>query len=584
MKKNILMVYPEIPDTYWSFKHTLPMIGKKAVIPPLGLMTVAAILPEGYNVKLVDMNVTGLDEDDIIDSDLVFISAMIIQKESFNRVVEICNRLGKKVVAGGPYPSSSHEKIKGVDYFVLNEAEITLGDFVRDYEKGEPQKIYSSDERPDLELTPVPRFDLIDINVYTNLALQYSRGCPFNCEFCDIIEMFGRKPRTKSVEKFLEELDAAYETGYTGSLFIVDDNFIGNRRKVRELLRGVYRWQEEKGFPFRFFTEVSIDIAHDHELLELMASAGFDMLFIGIETPDTEGLKHAQKGQNLKGNLLESVKRIQGYGMEVTAGFIVGFDTDTEDIFQRQIDFIQNAGIPIAMVGMLLALPNTQLFRRLKREGRLTERETAGNNTHELQLNFIPKMDEKVLVEGYNRIISEIYTPEKYFKRAATLIERFPREQRIKSSITFTSLTYFARSLKTQLFSSYGKLYAKFLLSILIKKPGRFVDAVTMAVKGHHFFCLTDDIMKSVWFSNELNAAMEKLKEYIKSLNIKRGTDRLGELKSYVQMLQGGILARYRELGIRVQNYQRDSLDEFTAYCINVIARYGGQVIHDTEA
>jgi radical SAM superfamily enzyme YgiQ (UPF0313 family) len=584
MKKTILMVYPEIPDTYWSFKHTLPMIGKKAVIPPLGLMTVAAILPECYDIRLVDMNVTELEEDDIIKSDLIFISAMIIQKESFNRVVETCNRLEKKVVAGGPYPSSSYDKIEGVDYFVLNEAEITLGEFIRDYENGEPSKVYSSDVRPDLDLAPVPRFDLIDINVYTNLALQYSRGCPFNCEFCDFIEMFGRKPRTKSVDKFLEELDAAYATGYTGSLFIVDDNFIGNRRKVKELLRGISRWQEERGHPFRFFTEVSIDVSHDHELLELMAGAGFDMLFIGIETPDAESLKHAQKGQNLKGNLLESVKRIQGYGLEVTAGFIVGFDTDREDIFQRQIDFIQSAGIPVAMVGMLLALPNTQLFRRLKKEGRLYEKETGGNNTHELQLNFKPKMDEKKLIEGYNRIISEIYSPENYFKRSARLIEHFPEKARIKSSIDFTSLLYLARSLKTQLFSSYGKWYAKFLISMLVKKPGRFADAVTLAIKGHHFFCLTDDIMKSVSFPNELTAAMQKLKDYMKSLNIKRGVDRVSELKSYVLMLQTGIQGRYRALGERVQVYQKDSLNEFTSYCRNVIARYGGQVIHDTEA
>ncbi len=572
MEKNILMVYPEIPDTYWSFKHTLPMIGKKAVIPPLGLMTVAAILPESYKVKLVDMNVTGLLEDDIRNADLVFVSAMIIQKESFNRVVGICNRLGKKVVAGGPYPSSSHEKIEGVDYFVLNEAEITLREFIRDYENGEPLKIYSSDEKPDIDETPLPRFDIIDIDKYTNLALQYSRGCPFNCEFCDIIEMFGRKPRTKSVETFLRELDAVHETGFTGSLFIVDDNFIGNKRKVKELLRGIVGWQKEKGFPFRFFTEASIDLARDDELLELLVAAGFDMLFMGIETPDAEGLKHAQKGQNLKGDLLESVKKIQKHGLEVTAGFIVGFDTDGEDIFQRQIDFIESAGIPIAMVGMLIALPNTQLYRRLKREGRLTENETGGNNTHELHVNFIPRMDEKLLVEGYNRIISEIYTPEKYFKRCAGLIERFPKKPEVESSISITSLKHLARSLKTQAFSSYGKWYRKFLLSVLIKKPGRFVDAVTLAMKGHHFFCLTDDIIKSVSFTNELNAAMQKLRD-ITSLNIIKGADKVAELKTYVHLLQTGIHNKYRALGERVQNYQRESLNEFTSYCRNVIAQ-----------
>jgi len=313
------MIYPEIPTTFWSFKYALPFIDCKSSMPPLGLLTVAALLPDDYEIKLIDMNVKVLEEADIINSDLIFISAMIIQKESFEKAVKLCKDLDKPVVAGGPYPTSSSEELKNVDYLVLNEAEITLPEFIRDYEKGEPKRIYTSDNKADITKTPLPRYDLLDnVNDYTYLALQFSRGCPFNCEFCDIIEMFGRKHRSKNIDQFINEIQCVYDTGYRGSLFIVDDNFIGNKNSVKKLLRKILEWQERHNFPFTLFTEASINLAHDDEIMDLMFLSGFSSVFIGIETPDENTLSVTQKEQNLRHDIFESIKKIQCHGLEVT--------------------------------------------------------------------------------------------------------------------------------------------------------------------------------------------------------------------------------------------------------------------------
>ncbi|HQL83885.1 MAG TPA: radical SAM protein, partial [Spirochaetota bacterium] len=361
MKRKILLVYPEIPATYWSFKYVMPFVGHKSLMPPLGLITVAAMLPEDYDLRLIDMNIQELNGEDITAADLVFVSAMIVQKESFHKVVRMCNRYGVPVVAGGPYPTTGHESIRGVDHFVLNEGEITLPRFIADLEAGRPQKIYRDETKPDITKTPPPRFDLLDLGAYGSMAVQSSRGCPFNCEFCDIIEMFGRVPRYKLPEQFIREMDLLYETGYRGSLFIVDDNFIGNKKKVRELLDHIIEWQKSRNYPFSLYTEASINLAEDDGLLDRMVAAGLDMVFIGIETPVQETLEHTNKMQNTKSDIIESISKIQEKGIEVMGGFIVGFDTDPENIFDLQIEFIQKAGIPLAMIGTLIALPGTQL-------------------------------------------------------------------------------------------------------------------------------------------------------------------------------------------------------------------------------
>jgi radical SAM superfamily enzyme YgiQ (UPF0313 family) len=471
--KNVLMIYPEIPSTYWSFKHSLPFIKKKSLMPPLGLMTVAAILPDTYRIRIIDMNVEALADSDILESDIVFISAMIVQKESFAKTVSRCKSLGKPVVAGGPYPTSSHESIEGVDYFILDEGEVTIPDFIRDFENGCARSVYRAAEKPDIQKTPVPRFDLIDTNNYANMAIQFSRGCPFDCEFCDIVEMFGHKPRVKSPKQFLRELDALYDTDFMGPVFIVDDNFIGNRREATVLLRELVAWQKEHNFPYNFFTEASINIAAENELLDLMVETGFNMVFIGIETPDSKTLSSISKGQNVRHNLLDSIIKIQEHGIEVSGGFIVGFDTDTDDIFERQIEFIQKSGIAMAMTGLLIALPGTRLYRRLEKEGRL-ERESNGNNTNQLELNFTPFMDKTKIFTGYTHIIKTVFSPKQYFKRAMNFYSRIPYSRPIGRKLAPYDLLALGRSLVRQSFSSYGWRYLRFLISALIKKSGKF--------------------------------------------------------------------------------------------------------------
>src|SRR5215468_5326145 len=422
-----LLVYPEFPDTYWSFRHALSFEGKRSAYPPLGLLTVSAMLPETWERRLVDMNIQPLKPSDIKWADVVFASAMLVQKDSLRRVVELCKAAGKLVVIGGPYVTTSAGDLPQADHIFLGEAETTLPEFLRDIERGVAKRVYQAAERPALSAAPIPDFQLADLRRYSAMSVQYSRGCPFQCEFCDIIEIYGRVPRTKSNKQILAELDALFRTGWRGSVFIVDDNFIGNKRNVKKLLPALIAWSKKNGFPFTFMTEASVNLAEDDALLKMMEDAGFRRIFLGIETPVEESLKEAQKGQNTHRDLLESVHRIQSYGMEVMAGFIVGFDNDPEDIFELQMKFIRESGIPLAMVGLLAALPDTQLWRRLEKEDRLLKM-SDGNNT-DCTLNFIPKMNSAVLIEGYKQIVRNIYSPREYYLRALDCLSRFHKDR-----------------------------------------------------------------------------------------------------------------------------------------------------------
>src|SRR5438128_3285936 len=418
---KVLLVNPEFPDTYWSFRHALPFEGKRSAFPPLGLLTVSALLPASWERRLVDLNVRKLKSSDIEWADIVFATAMLVQKDSLRSVVKRCKAAGKRVVIGGPYITTTIEALPEADHIFLGEAETTLPQFVKDLEHGEAKRSYQAPEKPPLSITPIPHFHLADLKRYSAMSVQYSRGCPFNCEFCDIIEIYGRVPRTKSNQQMISEFDALRDLGWRGTVFIVDDNFIGNKKNVRQLLPDLAQWQKRNGHPFSLITESSVNLADDGPLLNSMREAGFRRVFLGIETPVEESLKEAQKSQN-RGNLLESVKKIQRHGMEVMAGFIVGFDNDPEDIFERQIDFIRESAIPLAMVGLLTALPDTQLWRRLEKEGRLLG-ESSGNNTN-CSLNFVPKMDPARLVEGYQSIMRTIYSPREYYQRALACLTR----------------------------------------------------------------------------------------------------------------------------------------------------------------
>src|SRR5215813_5245595 len=392
---KILLVNPEFPETYWSFRHALPFEGKRCAFPPLGLLTVSALLPKSWNRRLVDLNIEKLQSSDIEWADMVFATAMLVQKDSLRDVVKRCKAQGKRVVLGGPYVTSTREELPPADHLFRGEAETTLPQFVADLARGEAKPVYQAPERPALSITPVADFGLAKMKRYSAMSVQYSRGCPFSCEFCDIIEIYGRVPRTKSNQQMLAEFDALRDLGWRGTVFIVDDNFIGNKKNVRKLLPELAKWQKQNGYPFSLITESSINLADDEQLLECMRDAGFRRVFIGIETPVEESLHEAQKTQN-RGNLVDSVRKIQSYGMEVMAGFIVGFDNDPADIFQRQIDFIRRSEIPLAMVGLLNALPDTQLWKRLEREGRLLG-EASGNNTT-CSFNFKTRLDPAFLI------------------------------------------------------------------------------------------------------------------------------------------------------------------------------------------
>ena len=413
---NILLVYPKYPVSFWSFKYSLKFIFKKAAFPPLGLLTIAALLPREWQKKVVDMNTMVLKEKDIIWADYVFISAMVVQKKSAKEVIKLSQELGKKVVVGGPLFTTEPEQFEEADHLLLNEAEVSLPAFLEDLSRGQAKKIYATDKFTDITKTPLPLWDLIDLKKYSSMGLQYSRGCPFDCEFCDITFLDGHEPRTKNRWQIAMELDALYLRGWRGSLFIVDDNFIGNKKKLKtEILPVIIAWQKGRKYPFSLFTEVSINLSDDEELVALMVEAGFKKVFIGIETPDEAGLSECGKKQNMNRDLFSCVKKLQNLGLEVMAGFIVGFDSDKPSIFKNQINFIQKSGITSAMVGLLNAPKGTRLYNRLKIENRLRQ-DFTGNNT-DVSINFEPKMNKEDLLVGYRKIIKTIYSPKEHYKR-----------------------------------------------------------------------------------------------------------------------------------------------------------------------
>ncbi|MDQ7825468.1 MAG: B12-binding domain-containing radical SAM protein [Candidatus Eremiobacteraeota bacterium] len=492
---KVLLVYPQYPVTFWSFTHVLKFISKKAAFPPLGLLTVAALLPPSWEKKLVDMNVTPLNDSDIAWADYVFIGAMIVQKDSVRPIIARCRELGKKVVAGGPLFTTGHDQFEGVDHFVLGEAEITLPRFLEDLEKGEAAPLYASQERPDINKTPVPQWDLIRMKDYAFMAVQYSRGCPFNCEFCDITLMNGRVPRTKAPLQTMTELDALYERGWRGQVFIVDDNFIGKKKEVRVLLSELKKWMQERKNPFTFLAEASIDLADDDELMKTMAEANFQRVFVGLETPVEESLHECCKFQNKGRDLVSIVKKIQNHGMEVLGGFIVGFDNDPPSVFERQISFIQKSGVVTAMVGILTALPGTILHSRLLKENRLLKG-SSGDNV-DGTLNFIPQMSKGSLIEGYLKILRTIYSPKEYYERILTFLKEYrpaqlPRVQWVELKALVKSFWYIG------VVGNSRKYYWKLIAWSLLRRPKLFPKAVTLAICGFHLQKIADDLLSRV--------------------------------------------------------------------------------------
>ncbi len=485
---NILLVYPHYPDTFWSLRHTLRIISKKAAFPPLGLLTVSSMLPKEWDKKLIDMNVTHLTDKDIKWADYVFISAMVVQRESVKEVIKRCKRLNAKIVAGGPLFTSEFESFDDVDHMVLNEAEITLPLFLSDLGKGCAKHIYTSEERPDVRTTPIPAWNLLDMKKYATMSIQYSRGCPFDCEFCDIVVLNGHKVRTKRKDQILAELDALYDRGWRDGVFIVDDNFIGNKRQLKEeILPAIINWQEERKNPYSLSTQLSINLADDEDLMQAMAKAGFDCVFVGIESPNEESLAECNKHQNEGRDLVASVKKMQNHGFQVQAGFILGFDSDPDTVFKSQINFVQKSGIVVAMVGLLNAPRGTKLHKRLEKENRLLEKVT-GDNT-DCSMNFIPKMDSEKLVNGYKSVLKNIYSPKQYYKRVETFLKQYkPQRKRGLSRLEMWHIWALTRSIWFLGIVDRGRWhYWKFLSSTLVRRPRSFPMSVTLAIWGIHF-------------------------------------------------------------------------------------------------
>lgn len=415
-----LLLYPQFPQSFWSYDRFMKMAGLKAVIPPLGIITVAALLPQEWEIRFYDRNVNPETAEDWKWCDLVILSAMLVQKPDFHSLIQKAVQLGKKVAVGGPYPTSVPQDAldSGAHYLVLDEGELTVPQFLDAIAQGKSQGIFRTTEKPDVTLSPIPRFDLLQRDAYFMMAVQFSRGCPFNCEFCDIITLYGRKPRTKEPSQTLAELQTLYDLGWRGSLFVVDDNFIGNQRNVKRFLRELIPWMQKHNYPFSFMTEASVNLAEDDELLHLMVEAGFYAVFLGIETPDQDSLQVTQKFQNTRNPLLEACRQINEAGLLIYAGFILGFDGERSGAGERIQAFVEQTSIPQPMLGLLQALPNTALWNRLRGEQRLLEgigvTEVGDQNT---LMNFTPTRPVSEIAQEYVEGFWTLYEPANYLRR-----------------------------------------------------------------------------------------------------------------------------------------------------------------------
>jgi radical SAM superfamily enzyme YgiQ (UPF0313 family) len=483
---KVLLIYPEYPATFWSFKHALPFINKKVSLPPLGLLTVASLIPKDWEKKLVDLNAVTLKDADIEWADYVFISAMVVQRKSTKEVIRRAKLFGKPVVAGGPLFTNQYSDFEYVDCFVLNEGEVTIPIFLKDLESNTIKHIYESDEKPDLSRTPVPDWSLINSEYYSSLSMQISRGCPHSCDFCDIIIMNGRVPRLKSPTQVIEEMDALYNYGWRGGVFIVDDNFIGNKTEATLILEKIVQWMAEKKRPFTLFTEASINLADDEKMLSLMQRANFDCVFIGIETPEEEGLLSCGKHQNRNKDLIEKIKIIQRNGMEVQGGFILGFDTDTANTFDNMIKFIQKSGIITAMVGLLHAIPETVLYKRLQSQKRILT--TASGNNTDFTINFIPEMNLESLMKGYKKVLDTLFAPKYYYKRIITYLREYNKKSVSRKLTLRIQIRALTRTIWKIGIIGRGQFHFwKLMFWTLFRKPSLIPEAITYSIYGYHY-------------------------------------------------------------------------------------------------
>ncbi len=492
-----LLVSPSYPDTFWSFRYALRFVRSKAAFPPLGLLTVAAMLPGTWAKKVVDLNVEPLQDDHLAWADLVFISAMVVQRASVEDVVARARAQGCKVVGGGPLFTHLHRELDGVDHVIAGEAEDLLPEFLADLDAGRARPLYEAQVHPSLARTPPPSWELIDLDNYRSMSVQFSRGCPFDCDFCDVVSLFGRKPRLKTPAQVLAELDHLHRLGWRGTVMLVDDNFIGHQARTKELLAAMVDWQKARRVPFSFLTQASVNLADDPEMLLLMATANFTEVFLGIETPSLSSLKECNKRQNQGRDLLEAVRTIQSYGLEVMGGFIVGFDADPPSIFRDQVRFIRQAAIPTAMVGLLSLMPGTRLYERMRGQNRLLGLPSGDNAMDARALNFQPKMGAGALLEGYRYVLSRLYEPKAYYRRALVYLQRSGGALKRRAAAPHRVLSRKDLAAAIRVIWRLGFLerhrlnFWAFLARVGLIRPGKITMAVGFAATGYHLRMVT---------------------------------------------------------------------------------------------
>jgi radical SAM superfamily enzyme YgiQ (UPF0313 family) len=547
MKKiKILPVYPYSPFSFWSFGESLKLTGKKATMPPTGLLTAMAMFPQDKFefLPLQDLNVQPLDEEAVKSADLIATSSMVIHSESQDEIVNIAHKHNKKVVSGGPYPTATPERCANVDYIVGGEGELTIPLFIEDFLGGHLKHLYTEAEavksykgrlskinKPLLSATPIPRWDLVpDLNVYSSAGIQYSRGCPHDCEFCDITARFGRESRTKGSDQMIEEIDTVYNLGFRGSIFVVDDNFIGNLRNLKQFLPSFIDWQKQRGYPYEWYTEASVKLAHpeNRKVLEQLVEAGMDMVFLGIETVDPDMIKVMNKSQNLRQNPRETVKILQNAGLEVTSGFIIGTDGEKKSVFDNLYNFIQETGIMVSMVGLLNAAPGTLLYSRLVNEERLRG-ESEGSNTHAFELNFKPKLEpdfsEQELITGYKNLLQRLYNSKNFYERCKVHHKNLGKKTYTRPRANKEGLAILGRLIKYQLTGNWDTETMKYLLTSFVSPFRSFSGAVADAVKFQHFKQITRDSIAADAYAEKIECLYGRFIDKIQNLKDKYGED-----------------------------------------------------------